>query len=83
MKLQVMSNRCGTTRGVVSNSREVGVYDSNNELIRSFGSVNELERKSEKYLGFPVAQQTIRRFCKNGKLYAGKYYFKMKDNYMF
>lgn len=79
----MMSNRCGTTRGVVSNSRAVEVYDSENKLIRSFGSVNELEKKSEKYLGTSVGAQLIRRFCKNEKLYDGKYYFKMKQNYIF
>lgn len=83
MRLEVMSNRCGTTRGVVSNSREVFVYDSNNKLIRSFGSVNELERKSEKYLGEAIDNQKIRRFCRSEKLYAGKYYFRMKDNFIF
>lgn len=83
MKLEIMSNRCGTTRGIVSNSKEVEVYDLDNKLIRSFESVNELEKKSHKYLGSVVEGQVIRRFCKSEKLYDGKYYFKMKENYIF
>lgn len=83
MKLEMMSNRCGTTRGVTNNSREVTVYDSERNPIRSFASVNELEKKSEKYLGESIGGQLIRRLCKSKKLYAGKYYFKMKENYVF
>lgn len=82
-KLGMMDSRCGTTRGVSANSREVEVYDADGKLIRTFGSVRELELKSEKYLGVNVGYQTISIHCRNGKLYEGKYKFKMKENYIF
>lgn len=83
VKLMPLNKRCGTVRGVLSNSKEVIVSDLENRPIRTFGSVREMELKSEKYFGIPITAMKIRLHCKNEKPFDAKYYFKLKHNYIF
>ena len=82
-KLQPIYGRCGTVKGVLSHSKEVQVFDIDNKPVRTFGSVREMEIKSEKYFDAPITGAKIRLHCKNGKPFEGKYYFRLKENYIF
>lgn len=82
MRLQSMENRGGVVRGVTSRAKEISVYDIKNVLIRKFGCINELERKSEKYLGIKISKAKIILHCKNEKPYEG-YYLKEDKKYIF
>lgn len=83
VKLELMGNRCGVARVVHTTSKEVQVFDIDNRPVRTFGSVREMELKSEKYFGMPITAIKIRLHCRNEKPYNGKWLFRMQENYVF
>lgn len=83
VRLHSIDRRCGTVKGVLSHSKEVQVFDIDNKPVRTFGSVREMELKSQKYFGMPITAIKIRLHCRNEKPYEGKWFFRLKENYVF
>lgn len=82
-RLQVIDKRCGTCKGVRSNSKEVMAYDADRNLVRTFASYTDASAKAEKYLGIKVSAQQIRIHCMKKTMCQGKYYFETIPKYAF